>query len=358
VSRTPPTPAGATHPLEPTPPGAISAPAALSPPAANSTPEAETRGRWAGWRVTFAYGTVVLVGGAIGVTLWHLDRHVLATLFALRSVPYLLLAAVLNLVAIVLALLSWQVLLADVGVSLRPRTSIRIFAASMLTKYLPGRLWAMVTHVRMGRAAGASPGRMASAFMLSMVVTVLAGATVAITAAPAQLGAGALWLALPVALLLACFAWPGLVGRAYLLAARLLRRPPPEVLASSTGIRRSISASVVSWLLSGLQLWAIALLFGAGAGRALLVCVGGFALASMAGGFALIVPDGWGAREVTMTVALSTILPWPAATAAAIASRIICVLTEIGGSGVLLVVTSLGRARQPIPQPVREGAPC
>jgi hypothetical protein len=209
----------------------------------------------------------------------------------------------------------------------------------------------MVTHVQMGRAAGASPGRMASAFLLSIVVTVLAGAAVAITAAPAQLGAGALWLALPVALLLACFAWPGLVARAYRLAARLLRRPQPEVLASGRGIRRSISASVTSWLLSGLQLWAIALLFGAGAGPALLACVGGFALASMAGGFALVVPDGWGAREVTMTVALSGILPWPAATAAALASRIVCVLTEIGGSGALLLaLSSAGRRGRSVPE--------
>ncbi len=55
-------------------------------------------------------------------------------------------------------------------------------------------------------------------------------------------------------------------------------------------------------LLGGLRLhlWVIAVLLGAPPLLSLPVCVGGFALATVAGSLAFVLPDGWGARELVL----------------------------------------------------------
>lgn len=56
----------------------------------------------------------------------------------------------------------------------------------------------------------------------------------------------------------------------------------------------------------------------------------------MVSSLAVIVPDGWGVRELTITAALATVLPGGVAATAAIASRVVCVLAELGSSAVVL----------------------
>ncbi|MCX4683873.1 lysylphosphatidylglycerol synthase domain-containing protein [Kitasatospora purpeofusca] len=263
------------------------------------------------------------------------------------AVPLLLAALAANVGGLVLAVHAWRVLVpAPPGSApgtpgpVRGLLAARIYFLGQLSKYLPGRVWGVVTHVTHGRAVGVPAAAMTSAYLLSLALTVLTGACVSLFAAPAVLPGQWFWLVLPVLGLLACLARPALATGPVVALARLARRtvePPPEA-----AVRRAIALAVASWLVSGLHLWFLAVALGAPAVSSAGPGIGAFALATVVSSLAVVVPDGWGVRELTIAAALATALPGGTAATAAVASRVVCVVAELGSSAVVL---ALARAR-------------
>ncbi|MEV6521270.1 lysylphosphatidylglycerol synthase domain-containing protein [Longispora sp. NPDC051575] len=288
---------------------------------------------------------LLAAAGGVALALREQGWEVLARLREPRALPFVLAALAANLAGLALGAWSWRRILVDVSGPVPVADSARIWAVGVFSKYIPGRLWGLLAHVRMGRRAGIPAGRMATVFLVSFGLVMLTGAAVGLLAAPASVGGGAWLLLLPGALLALGVLRPSLVNGLIALLARIGRRPPPESTVSPAGIRAGIGWAVASWLVSGLHLWALAVLVGADPVAALPVGLGGFALGTVAGSAALILPDGWGARELTLMAALATVLPWSEAGVAALASRLICVLAEVGGAGTVLIVTQLRKAR-------------
>ncbi|MFJ6085074.1 lysylphosphatidylglycerol synthase domain-containing protein [Streptomyces sp. NPDC092369] len=257
-------------------------------------------------------------------------------------------ALVANAVGLGLSMLSWRVLLSDGGRRIRAADAARIFFIGVISKFVPGRVWGVLAHVQLGKAVGIAPEQMIAAFGLGLVIGTSTGAAFGLLVAPAVLGAQA-WVLAPLILLAAAaVARPGWVNGLVSLTMRLARRPASAVQGSPRTVRASIGWACVSWVVSGLHLWAIAVLFGAPPLSSLPVCVGGFALATVAGSLAFVLPDGWGARELVLLALLSPVLPLPAATAAAITSRVVCVLSEVAATGgALLWARAAGPARSP-----------
>lgn len=298
---------------------------------------------------------VLAVAAGIGLTLRSQVTDAVDLLARPRSLPFLLAALAANGVGVLLGTASWQTLLADLGPGVGRATGARIYFTSFLSKFVPGRVWGLMTHIQMGRAAGVAGPVMVTVFLLNLVVSVLTGLALGMIAAPAVLGGRAWWLIAPALVLGGWVARPGMLGRLAVTAARLTRRKPPAAFATDRGMRRAIGLAAASWLVSGLHLWAIAVLLGADPWAALLLCVGGFALATSVSSLALFLPDGWGAREALLTAGLSTVLPWQAAAAAAIASRLVCTVSEVLVAGTVLLHTRrTGRPALPTTSPTPE----
>jgi hypothetical protein len=305
-----------------------------------------------GWRrvvrpVLLGVFLLAVLAGLAGA-LHGQNWSVLATLTTPRSLALAAAAFAVNSVAMFLSMVAWRALLVDLGGSgeqVSGVLSARIYYVGFLAKFVPGRLLPLLANIRMGRAAGVRPGRMATVYVLTMVISSLTGLTVGLLAAGAFGGPGAALLlaALPVA---AFAARPDLVNRAAGAAARLLRRPAPEARASDRGVRLAIAAQLLCWLAAGVQLWLLAIAQGAPAAAALPVCVGAFALGTVGGVVVVLAPDGIGVREAILLVALRTVLPLPAATGVVVASRLVCTLSEIAAAGVALAAAELVRRRQ------------
>ncbi|MET9144529.1 lysylphosphatidylglycerol synthase domain-containing protein [Streptomyces sp. NPDC004042] len=292
---------------------------------------------------------VVLVGGA-AYGMWRaLDGSgpVVGDLFTREgAVPWLVGSAVVNLAGLALSMASWRSTLAGVGSPLRWGPTAEIFGATVLGKYLPGPFWSALAGVHLGRRNGVPAQRMVTAYVLNSVVVLLTAAVVGVLAAPRAMGDGAWWL-LPVALALVALLWrPGAVSRAARAAAKLLRRPEPELRVGDGDLRRAIVWEVLSWVVGGAHLWMISVVLGASGAAALGLCVGGFALAAAAGAAALVVPGGAGVREVVLMVVLTADLPWAQAGAAALASRLCCTATEILGAGTAVLAGRSVTARR------------
>ena len=250
-----------------------------------------------------------------------------------------------NSVAMLLAMASWRALLLDLDPAVNRLTAARIFYVGFLAKFAPGRLWSLLANIRMGRTAGVMPARMATVYVLNLVVSALTGLTVGLVAAPAILGRPAAALVLAAAPVIACLIRPDLVNRWAGAAARSLRRPPPGTAASDRGVRHAIWAQAGCWLAAGVQLWLLAVAWGAPPLRSLPVCVGAFGLATVAGIAVVVAPDGLGVREGVLLVALAAVMPLPAAGAVAVASRLLCTLSELASAGVALLAVEVTRHR-------------
>ncbi|MGC4788150.1 glycosyltransferase [Micromonospora sp. DT178] len=293
----------------------------------------------------------LLAGAAVGVLRTVLRRRwltplvVLAALaglgFALRrdgpaalavlarpeALPLCLAAVSANLAGLLIGMLAWRVLVPIGGL-----TAGRIFFLGQLGKYLPGRVWGVVTHVDLGRRSGVPAEQMVTAYLVSIALTIVSGALVGLLATPGW------WIAVPVAGLAVCLVRPQLLNRVIARVARLAKRSVTPVPPGR--MRLAVSLALLSWLVSGLHLWAVAVLLGADPGSSAAVSIGAFALATVAGSLSIIAPDGWGVREVAISTALATVLPWSAAGMAAVASRLVCVLVEVTVS---LLVVALSR---------------
>ncbi len=303
------------------------------------------RSRW--WAVLTA---ALLVAVAVGVAgaLRGGGAAAVAALTRPGALPLLAGALAAQVAGLALAMLSWRRLLLDLAGPVARADSARIYFVGLLGKFVPGPIWGLLAHLRIGRALGLPPRGVATAFFVGLGVTLLTGATVGLLAAPGVLGGSALWLAAPALVVLGCLLRPGLVGRAAAVGLRVLRRPAPEA-ASPSAVRGSITAGLASWLVSGVHLWLVAVALGAPACPAAAVCVGAYGLSAVAGGFAVILPDGWGVREVVMVLALGTVLPVPAATVAALTSRVLVMASELGCAAIAVAVHRLARADSPSP---------
>jgi hypothetical protein len=288
-------------------------------------------------RAAVAATFLTAAAAGMGAVLWGHGDDILTMFSGPRATALLgcaLLAKVLGQLA---GWASWRAGLTGLGAPLPAGRSARIYFLALLGKYIPGPVWGVLAYIRLGGAAGVSAVRMVTTYLLNTVVVLLTAAVVGLLCAPA-LGAGSLWLLAAAPPALAVLWRPRLLLRPVSGAARLLRREPPSGEFSDRGVRAAIGLETLCWAVSGLHLWLIAVLLGAPAGPALPVCIGAFALATVVGALTLVVPDGAGTRELVLLAALSAVLPWAEAGAAALASRVCCTLAELLGAGGVLLL--------------------
>ncbi|MEN3608393.1 lysylphosphatidylglycerol synthase domain-containing protein [Plantactinospora sp. ZYX-F-223] len=255
-------------------------------------------------------------------------------------------ALLINSVGLLLGYHSWQALFVDLGAAVDRWTAARLFFVGFLAKFVPGRFVALPVLLRLGKEINVGAVRLAGVFLLSWVVVALTGMTVGLAAGPAVLDRAAGWMLLAVLPLVALFVRPDLLNRGLAGAARLLRRPPPQVSASRAGIRRAITTQSLSWVISGHHLWLLAVTAGAPPLRSYLVCVAGFAAATVAGLLVMVVPDGLGVREAVLMVGLATVMPVSVAAPVVLTSRLVCAVSEVAvGAGGLLLAQYVHRRR-------------
>jgi uncharacterized membrane protein YbhN (UPF0104 family) len=245
--------------------------------------------------------------------------------------PFVLLGSLaLALAGVWMSFELWRGTLATLGSPVSRRPAARLFFLSQLGKYLPGSVWPVLAQMRMGRELGIPRQRMGLAFLLTLGLSVLVGLLVGLAALPALLraeGRGVLLglLVLPVLLsLLVPAVLNGLLSR----GLRLFRRPPlPEPLAGRD-ITRAVLWTLAFWVVYGGHVWLLAVGLGADPLHALPVAIGGFAVAFSIGPLLVVLPAGAGVREAVIVVLLAGLLTTPEATAVALTSRGVLMLTD------------------------------
>jgi uncharacterized membrane protein YbhN (UPF0104 family) len=273
----------------------------------------------------------VLVLAAVAIALvrtWHSVSHQIGRL-PLWSVPC---AVLLVLLALVPTVAAWRILLADLGSKVPLSAAVGVFFVGQLGKYLPGSLWVVLAQSDLASRYGVPRRRTAVASLVQVGISIVVGLAMGVLAVPALVAGGVdkTWLLTLVAVPIgAAILHPPILNRLVALGLRLLRREPLEHEFSRRAVAGAAAVSAVAWLLFGLQLWVLAVALGAPPGRALLAAGFGYGLAAAIGLLIVVVPAGLGARDVAIVLTLSTMMPRSAATAVAIVSRFVVLLSDV-----------------------------
>jgi hypothetical protein len=242
-----------------------------------------------------------------------------------------------------LLIVAWRTMLAGWGQPIDGWTSARIWTVSSLGKYLPGKVWAVAGMALMAQRAGIAPWAATGSAVVLQVLAIGTGAAVA-----GLTGRAAIEVAHPGSSVALAVLVTGAAASIGLLLwppflRRLLRFAAPSTGSGgtppATSIGFGIAANLVAWVGYGLALWLLArgLLPAAGLRPALAVAV--FTASYLAGFLALFAPGGLGVREGLFILMLQGPLGIGAATALALASRVLLTITEFGAAVPFLVLS-------------------
>lgn len=244
------------------------------------------------------------------------------------------------LVGLLLSMLSWRAVLAELGSPLPVPVASRIFFVGQIGKYLPGSVWPLLTQAQMGTSAGVPRSRMLTGGLVSLGLSTATGLLTGLLVAGTLLSQQGraylvgLGLVLPVAL---AGLHPAVLNRLLATGLRLMRRPALERELSARGIARAASLLLGCWCAFGVQAWLLADALGAGGVRALPLAIGAFALASTLGLLFVVAPAGAGVREAVLVLGLAPVLSPGSATAVALVSRFLATVADATVAGAAVV---------------------
>ncbi|MFV2084213.1 lysylphosphatidylglycerol synthase domain-containing protein [Micromonospora sp. LOL_021] len=283
-----------------------------------------------GWRRAAEAAVVAAFVGFLALALvrqWSQVAEVIGDL----SVVAVAVSALATMVGIWFSFLCWRAILTDLASRIPVTAGMRIFFVGQVGKYVPGKVWPILTQIRLGRDYQV-PGRTsAAAAFIFMLIVLGTGLLVAICSLPV-LGADALgqywWslLALPVA---AVALWPPVLNRGLGWIMRLARREPMPRPLTAAGIGRAVGWALVMWAFFGVHLFALLTGLDVTAPHLLLQATGAFAGSWSIGFLLLVAPAGVGPREVALVVLLGSITTQPVALVAVVVSRLLMTLGDL-----------------------------
>ena len=225
---------------------------------------------------------------------------------------------------------SWRRLLAAWSARLSWPHAARIWLASNLGKYVPGKIWSILAMGALAKEKGASPLAAGGSSVVMQVVSVITG--LAVAAGFGASSAGLTWVAATaVILMLAVIATaPRLLPRAFTFLSSVTGRPLNAPPVPVRAVWLATVATTVSWLIAGLafRMFAEALGVTGGTTGAYIAV---YAASYVAGFLALFAPGGLGVREGALIATMQRAgLATPVEAAAiAVASRIWLTVLEV-----------------------------
>ncbi len=237
----------------------------------------------------------------------------------------------------------WALLLRHMG-SREEAMSIpnatRIWFYSMITRYIPGNVWHVVSRVALARKYGVPAALIVSSATIEQVLTLLSALVCVSLSAPfsGAIRGSQSWLLLIVPLGLALL-HPSVLGVVLRRASVTLQRPGLAWQYSYFQIVSFIIAYCLCWLCSGLALFALLWGLVPVTIAQLPLVIGAATLAWVVGFLSFFTPSGLGVREAVLVAALSTVYPLPTALVASLLHRVALTLAEML---VFLVVRIIG----------------
>ncbi len=285
-------------------------------------------GRGAQIRRIAQWAVIALIAVFFARTLWNQWPDIQAHEWHINP-GYLVLGLALILARGPLICLAWRAILRQMGYPLPLATAVRVYFYSGLAKYLPGSLWYAVGRVLLAEAAGVP--KMVTSVSIALETALVTVGAVAVGGGAMALtlgGAVSLWgLLVVLAGLIAFLAWPQPWFRLMNWGLTRIGRTPVPLAITGRQLLTLLPLFLLSWIIYGIISFCWTAALTPDVTWAQLPTITGLYTTSWVIGFlAILVPNGWGVREILLTTWLQDPkmlgLPLAVAGGAAILSRL------------------------------------
>jgi hypothetical protein len=235
--------------------------------------------------------------------------------------------------------LCWNWLLRRMGGALPYRQGVRIWQVSMLTRYVPGNVWHILSRIALAERLGVSPARVLASATLEQVLNVIGALALAGLTLPfwGVTLTRQVWLVALVPLGLAAL-HPRLLGNLLAWAARRFNRPHLAWRYRFHEILLPVAGYALAMLWSGLALYAVMAGLVTVWPAQLPLYIGTGAVAWAVGYLSFLTPSGLGVREGVVVLVLSQIVPVPVAVVGSLVYRLVVTVAELATAGLTWAV--------------------
>jgi len=261
------------------------------------------------------------------------------------NLPLLLASSLLLLGGYLASAALWGRLVLDLGgPAVAAGDAIRIFMVANLGRYIPGKVWQIAGLSLLARRRGVPAATATGAAVLGQGIGLAAACIVglgALLAAPADVRGWAVPLALSLLVAVAVGLAPPVFRGLAQAWFRLIRREPPEGLASVHALRWLLLYTA-NWMLYAFSFWLLAVSFGRVG--AIVPVASAFAAAYVLGYLMLFAPAGVGVREGFLVLFLGPHLGVGPAGVLAVIARLWTTVVELLPAGIFwLRAVALGK---------------
>lgn len=270
----------------------------------------------------------IVLATTAGVLYWRRDE--LAGLTWRLHLGYLVLSAVMFCAALLLVVWLWARLIQALGHPLPFFTHLRYFGLSNVAKRLPGTLWYVAGRAYLYRQAGISPTRITLASGLEVIIAALSNLIVSTVFAGPHL-LSYLNTHVMVGPAIAMSALFGLVlihPRIVAFVLEKIEKRKPESLPSYAFLVSQVMLYTGVWILGGMMFYTICAAITELSPAYITFVVGVWAMSSLFSNLILFLPANLGAKEISSSLLLSTIMSIPAAIAGSVLSRVLVTAYE------------------------------
>jgi hypothetical protein len=257
-------------------------------------------------------------------------------------------ASVLVLLTYALLIEAWRRVLAAWSERLGWPDAARIWLASNLGKYVPGKVWSILAMGALARERGVSALAAGGSAVLMQAIAVATCAAVAVAFGAAAIQSPWSRAAAAIVIVAAILLAPRLVSPAFAAARAITGRDFATPPVPGRAVSIAATSTLLVWLVSGIAFRMIANAFGVTRGD-LASYISVYAASYLAGFVALFAPGGIGVREgaLVATMQRAGLASAPEAAVIALASRLWLTALEVVPGLIALLMVQRRAAKAP-----------
>lgn len=276
----------------------------------------------------------------LGKVVWDNWAQVKETPFTLRAFPFIL-STLIFAFSYFIQIWAWYLITFKLGIAITFQETLESWFYSQLGKYLPGKVWILLSRFYFYESRGKSKKAISVALYLETVTVMMAAGLIFLAALAASKEArpfcsGNLfwWLSLPFILAFISI-HPRILQRILNWTLIKFKREPVFLSFSYPEVLWILLICILSWIAGGIGFYLFVESVFSVSSSHILFLTGALAFSSMLGLVAIFAPSGLGVREGALVYLLSFILPGSVAVIISILTRIWMTLIEISLIGMV-----------------------
>ncbi len=284
----------------------------------------------------------------LGKMVWNNWNQVRDASFTFEVVP-LLLSTLLFALSYFIQIWAWYLITLRLRIALSPSETLESWFYSQLGKYVPGKIWLLVSRFYFYESKGKSKKDISVALYFEMVTMIAAAAAIflAVLMFHQEMGFFTSWERYGWLVLLSLFGLaflhPRVLQKILNWILGQFKKDPLFFSFSYSDILCVLCICVVSWIVGGIGFYLFIDSVYPVAAQYVFFLTGALAASSMLGLMAIFAPSGLGVREGALVYLLSFVMATPIAVIISILTRIWMTFIEIGLIGVIYLFRKFQR---------------